>query len=201
MTTGPRVDHNWIVGIVPQQARVLDLGCGDGTLLARLERENDVKGIGIEIEPICVQTCIGQGLSVIQADIDEGLQDYPDEAFDFVVLCRTFHLVKRPVFVLAESLRVGSRVLVSFENEAFWKKRLSFLVRGDLPADGGEKRIPEVVRLRNFLTVAKMEALINAEGIHVEKRLFSGNSRGGQIRQKPNIRSHIALYILQRANN
>ena len=138
---------------------------------------------------------------MIQADIDEGLQDYPDGVFDFVILCRTFHFVKEPAFVLAESLRVGSRVLVSFENEAFWKKRLLFLVRGDLPEDGGDNHCPEVVCPRNFLTVAKMEALINAEGIHVEKRFFAGNSRGGEIRQKPNMRSHIALYILQGGNN
>ncbi|HMF32334.1 MAG TPA: methionine biosynthesis protein MetW, partial [Candidatus Lokiarchaeia archaeon] len=152
-TTDRRVDHDWIVRNIPPQARlrVLDLGCGDGTLLDRLERENGVKAIGIDFAPEFVQICIEKGLSAIQADIDEGLQDYPDGAFDYVILCRTFHLVKQPIFVLAESLRVGNHVIISFENEAYWRKRLSFLVRGDLPADHGDRVIPEVTRVRNFL--------------------------------------------------
>jgi methionine biosynthesis protein MetW len=195
------VDHDWITNLIPPRSRVLDLGCGDGTLLARLQREKEVKGTGIDISPACVQSCIEKGLPTIEGDIDEGLQDYPDAAFDFVVLCRTLHLVKRPLWVLAEALRVGKRVILSFENEAYWRKRLRFLWKGDLPADGGTSDIPAATHPKNFLTVAKLEKLIGAQAIEVEQKIYSSKFTKGKIGRKPNFRAKIALYQLRCEHN
>ncbi len=195
------VDHDWITNLISPKSRVLDLGCGDGTLLARLEREKGVKGTGIDISPTCVQSCIEKGIPAIEGDIDEGLQDYPDEAFDFVVLCRTLHLVKRPLWVLAEALRVGKKVIISFENEAYWRKRLRFLFKGDLPADTGTCDIPAATHPLNFLTVAKMEKLIGTQALAVEQKKFSRKFSAGHIRRNPNLRAKIALYVLSQKRN
>ncbi len=195
------VDHDWITDIISPNSRVLDLGCGDGALLARLEQEKRVKGTGIDISATCVQSCIEKGIPAIEGDIDEGLQDYPEKAFDFVILCRTLHLVKRPIWVLSEALRMGKKVIISFENEAYWRKRLRFLLRGDLPADTGTCDIPTATHPRNFLTVAKMEKLIGSQGFVVEQKIFSRKFSAGQIHRKTNLRAKIALYVLSQKHN
>ncbi len=195
------VDHDWITDLISPGSRVLDLGCGEGALLAYLEMEKGIRGAGIDISPICVRSCIEKGIPAIEGDIDDGLQDYPDMAFDFVVLCRTLHLVKRPLWVLAEALRVGKKVIISFENEAFWRKRLRFLIRGDLPADNGACEIPTTTHPRNFLTVAKMEKIISSQAIVVEQKRCSPNFITGKIRRNPNLRAKIALYLLKLPRN
>ena len=195
------LDHDWITSLVSPASRVLDLGCGDGTLLARLEREKSVKGAGIDISPSCVQSCIEKGLPATQGDIDEGLHDYPNETFDFVILCRTLHLVQRPLWVLAEALRVGKKVIISFENEAYWRKRFSFLLRGDLPTDIASCNIPAATHPRNFLTVSKMEKLIESQAIEVEQKKFSRGFIAGELHRKPNFRAKIALYLLKNNHN
>ena len=102
-----RIDHSVILGLIPEGARVLDLGCGDGSLLEKLVKERRVRGTGIEIDDAGVRQCIEKGLPVLQGDIDEGLRDFPDGSIDHVILNQTIQAAKKPVVVLQEMLRVG----------------------------------------------------------------------------------------------
>ena len=116
-----RSDLKVIAELVPKQAKVLDLGCGDGALLDYLVREKDVRGSGIELSEAGVMTCMKRGLSVRQGKIEEGLADYPDQSLDAVVLSQTLPFLSHPAEILHEMLRVGERAIVSFPNWAYWE--------------------------------------------------------------------------------
>ena len=112
---------------------MLDLGCGDGELLAWLAENKDVDARGVEIVGAKVQRAIARGVSVYQGDIDQGLADYPDHAFDYVILSQTLQEVRHPLKVLREMLRVGSKAIVAFPNFGHWSVRLSHLWSGRAP--------------------------------------------------------------------
>jgi methionine biosynthesis protein MetW len=122
--------------MVTAGARVLDVGCGRGALLARLGAEKGVDGRGIELKQSRVAACVARGLSVIQGDADTDLVDYPDGAFDFVILSQTLPAVRRPFEVLRQMLRIGAHAIVSFPNAAHWRARLTFLGGGRVPIVG-----------------------------------------------------------------
>jgi methionine biosynthesis protein MetW len=135
MTTADllRGDERLIADLVPQGARVLDLGCGEGVLLERLRDKRGAHVRGVEIDLTKVAACIGRGLPVIQADLDEGLPFFADGSFDVVILSQTMQVVRRPDLVLAEMLRVGKRGVVSFPNFAHWRNRAHLALRGRMP--------------------------------------------------------------------
>jgi methionine biosynthesis protein MetW len=118
---------------IPQGARVLDLGCGDGALLQRLMRERGVCGQGVEIDAEAVFQCAERGVPVIQADLDEGLRQFPDKTFDVVVLEETLQTLSSPHEMLAEMLRVGRRGIVSFPNFAHWRVLVDLVTHGRMP--------------------------------------------------------------------
>jgi len=128
-----RADLQLIRDLIPEGRRVLDLGCGDGSLLAHLRDEKGCFVRGLEITPEGVAACLGRGLSVVQADLDEGLAGYPDDAFDVVVLSQTLQVVRRPAFVLREMLRVSGQGIVSFPNFGHWRVRAYLAFRGRMP--------------------------------------------------------------------
>jgi methionine biosynthesis protein MetW len=128
-----RSDQKLIADLVPEGARVLDLGCGDGALLEQLRDQRGAFVRGVEIDVDNIAACIGRGLSVIQADLDEGLPAFADDSFDVVVLSQTMQVVRRPRIVLTEMLRVGRRGVVSFPNFAYWRNRGFLSLRGRMP--------------------------------------------------------------------
>lgn len=128
-----RWEDQLIEQIIPQGATVLDLGCGEGELLEKLQRGKNVRGQGIEFDVNAVFGCIARGVPVFQIDLDSGLQGFTDDSFDYVVLEETLQTLRKPVELLQEMLRVGNRGIVSFPNFGFWKVRLDLLLRGKMP--------------------------------------------------------------------
>ena len=130
--TGARIDLVLMAEMVERGAKVLDVGCGDGELLRLLETRG-VDGRGIELSREGVNECVAKGLAVIQGDADTDLADYPDDAFDYVVLSQTLQATRHPRVVLEHMLRIGSRAVVSFPNFGHWRIRWQLLMRGRMP--------------------------------------------------------------------
>jgi methionine biosynthesis protein MetW len=128
-----RLDLKIITGFVAPGARVLDVGCGDGSLLQRLEEEKQVNGHGIELSQKGVNEAVARGLAVVQGDADHDLVTYPDDAFDFVILSQTLQATYNPRIVLEQLLRIGRKVIVSFPNFGNWRVRGQFVLRGRMP--------------------------------------------------------------------
>lgn len=132
-TKGLRLNYSIITEIIDKRAKVLDLGCGEGDLLAQLIEEKEVSGIGIEINQNAAISAMEKGLSVIQGDIDAGLKEFADKEYDWVILNQTLQSTEKPDYVMEEMLRVGKKAVVSFPNFAYWKVRFYLFFTGHMP--------------------------------------------------------------------
>ncbi len=133
---GLRVDLLAIANLIESNSRVLDIGCGDGALLQFLADSKDVDGRGIELTQAGVNACVSQGLSVVQGDADADLANYPEQAFDYVVLSQTLQATRNPQQVLLELVRIGRRAIVTFPNFGNWRVRWRLLIGGRMPMVG-----------------------------------------------------------------
>jgi len=122
-----------IANLLPPQSRVLDVGCGDGTLIEALIKEKSINARGVELEENKVKECISKGLSVIEGDAETELSQFPDKAFDFVILSQTLQAFYQPENVLAQLLRIGGKVIISIPNFGYWQIRASLLFFGKMP--------------------------------------------------------------------
>jgi methionine biosynthesis protein MetW len=189
-----RSDYAIIGDIVTPGARVLDLGCGEGELLQWLASNKNVDARGVEIAGEKVRRAIARGVSVFQGDIDDGLADYPDHAFDYVILSQTLQETRQPRRVLREMLRVGRRGIVAFPNFGHWRVRLSMLASGRSPRT---KLFPyEWYDSPNihFLTVQDFESLAALEGLVVERRYFLAGHRSVTV--LPNLLAEVAVFLV-----
>jgi methionine biosynthesis protein MetW len=191
-----RSDYAIIGEIVEPGTKVLDLGCGDGALLEWLAANKNVDARGVEIDSARVRTAIARGVSVFQSDIDQGLADYPDQAFDYIILSQTLQETRHPRAVLREMLRVGKRAIVAFPNFGHWRVRLSMLCSGRAP------RTPlfpyEWYDSPNihFLTVHDFEALAGLENLKVERKYFLSGHRN--VEWAANLMAEVAVFLVSR---
>ena len=128
-----KIGYDLVIDEIPEGARVLDLGCGDGTLLKLLHEQKKVSGFGVEISDECVRKKKKKGVYCYQADIDEGLSDYRDNSFDYVILNQTIQNTKRPDYVIKEVLRIGKKAIVSFPNFGYYRTRSYLMFKGTMP--------------------------------------------------------------------
>ena len=122
-----------IADLIESNTRVLDVGCGDGTLMEFLKDNKEIDVRGIEISKNNVQQCIGKGLTVIEGDAEQDLSQFPDGSFDFVILSQTLQAFLNPEKVISELLRVGKKAIVTIPNFGYWKVRLHLLIKGTMP--------------------------------------------------------------------
>ncbi|HLJ48788.1 MAG TPA: methionine biosynthesis protein MetW [Bryobacteraceae bacterium] len=191
-----RSDFAIISEIVAPNSKVLDLGCGDGELLAWLAEHKNVDARGVEISGQRVQRAIARGVSVYQGDIEEAVTDLPDATFDYVVLSQTLQETKTPLKVLREMLRVGRRAIVAFPNFGHWTVRLAHLWTGRAP----KTRLfphdwydsPNI----HFLTIDDFENLATREGWIIERRIYLQGQR--RVTIVPNLLAEVAVYEVTR---
>ena len=192
-----RPDLALIAAHVAAGSRVLDIGCGDGALMAALRDKRQCDARGMEIDPANVAECVARGLSVIQGDADADLAFYPDQSFDYAILSQTLQTTMRPDRVLEELLRIGRHAFVSFPNFAHWRVRASLLLGGRMPVT---RLLPvawyETPNIHH-VTVGDFRALVAERGIKVERAWFlSGGKPTGAT--GANLRAEHAIFLLSR---
>jgi methionine biosynthesis protein MetW len=178
--TAARVDHVFIAEMVEPSSRVLDVGCGDGSLLQLLTETKLVDGRGVEISRAGVNASVARGLSVIQGDADSDLSDYPDQAFDYAILSLTIQATRYPKTVLENLLRIGRHAIVSFPNFGHWKIRRDLLLTGRMPIT---RNLPEqwyATPDAHLCTIADFVALVREVDAQVEQAV-AFNSKGQRL--------------------
>jgi methionine biosynthesis protein MetW len=178
---------------------VLDLGCGDGELLARLIEQKQVRAQGIEISEEAIHHCVTAGLSVFQQGIDTGLTEYADKSFDYVILNQTFQQVKKPALVLKEALRVGKRVVVGFPNFCYLTDRFQIFFRGRVPVTASLPYEWYDTPNLHFLSIADFTAYCTKQDIVIEDAAFV--AKGGRVRVLPNLLGEVGLFLLYATKN
>src|SRR5271156_6326383 len=191
-----RSDYAIIGQIVEPGAKVLDLGCGEGELLEWLAENKGVDARGVEISGAKVQRAIARGVSVYQGDIDHGLVDYPDQAFDYVILSQTLQETRQPLEVLREMLRVGRRAVIAFPNFGHWRVRVSHLFTGGAPQT---KLFPhnwyDSPNI-HFLTIHDFEKLAVEQSWTVERRIFLNANH--KISAVPNLLAEVGVFLVRK---
>ncbi len=190
-----RVDYQLIEALIEPNSTVLDVGCGDGQLLANLMGDKNIKGEGIELNQELVLDCICRGLPVIQQDIEDGLDYYTDKSFDYVILSQTVQTVKNPEKVFKDLLRVGRKVIVSFPNFAHWRGRVHLTLLGKAPKTRqlpfSWHNSPNI----HFLSLKDFDRFCKKLGVKIEKRIPLAKTRLSPVRFAPNLFAEQAIYV------
>ena len=195
IATTDRADFAAIAAWIPKGASVLDLGCGDGSLLRYLKETRDVLGYGVEISDLDIVSCIANGVNVIQNDLDAGLADFEDGSFDFVILSQTLQAIRHTEPLIQEMLRVGREGIVSFPNFGHWRNRMDVL-RGNMPVSSELPyqwyNTPNV----HLCTLNDFEEFCRTYCIRITAR--SVMAGGHEVSLLPNLFGSTAVYRLQR---
>ncbi len=192
-----RPDLAIIADTIPKGARVLDIGCGDGALMAALRDRKGIDARGLEIESANVSAAVARGLAVVQGDADTDLVDYPDHGFDYAILSQTLQTTRRPDLVLDQLLRIGKQAFVSFPNFAQWKIRFAHMFGGRMPVT---KQLPhrwyDTPNIHH-VTIDDFKALVTERGVSIEGEwyLASEKARGSGL---ANLLAEHAVFLLKK---
>ena len=193
-----RVDYQLIESLIEPASRVLDIGCGDGELLARLAVEKNVKPEGIELEQDLVLACVDRALPIIQRDVERGLQNYADKSFDYVILSQTVQTLKDPKQVLNELLRLGRKVIVSLPNFAHWRCRAQLFFSGKAPVT---RQLPfnwhDSPNI-HFLSIKDFDRFCEQLAVTVRKKIPLAKTSVTPVRFVPNLFADQAIYVISR---
>jgi len=191
-----RLDHRVISELIQPQSTVLDLGCGEGELLTLLIKEKSVRGQGIEIDEQAIYKCVAKGLNVLHGDIDSGLSEYLDRAFDYVILNQSLQQVRHVETVFMDSLRVGKKVIVGFPNFAHYGARLQLCFKGKAPVTGS---LPfpwyETPNL-HFLSISDFHDYCREKRVTIERCECLGEK--GRVRFLPNVFAETGIFLISR---
>ena len=196
-----RRDLQIIADLTPQGARVLDLGCGTGELLAHLVRHKHVQGYGLDNDPGHINACVRKGVNVIDYDLDEGLDAFQSDSFDMVVMTETLQTIRRPDLLLDEMLRISRECIVTFPNFAHWRCRLLLATGGRMPVT---KHMPyqwfDTPNIHLF-TFRDFENLCRERSLHIAERFVVDQNyeTGPAINLWPNLFGMVAFYRLARS--
>jgi homoserine O-acetyltransferase len=190
-----RVDYELIESFIEPNSTVLDVGCGDGELLARLTADKGITGRGIELDQDLVLSCVGRGLAIVQRDIERELSSCADKSFDYVILSQTVQTIQDPERVFKELLRIGRRVVVSFPNFAYWRCRVHLSLFGRAPIT---PQLP--FRWHNspnihFFSLKDFDDFCARLGVHIEQKIPLAKTRLTPVRFLPNLRAEQAVYV------
>ena len=190
-----RVDYELIESLIEPDSSVLDIGCGDGELLANLTADKNARGAGIELDQDFVLACVRRGLPIIQHDVERGLENYADKSFDYVILSQTVQTLKNPENVFAELLRVGKKVIVSFPNFAHWRCRAQLFFAGKAPVTRqlpfNWHNSPNI----HCLSLKDFDEFCGKLGIKVEKKIPLIKTRISPVRFAPNLFAEQVIYL------
>jgi homoserine O-acetyltransferase len=196
---GHRVDYDMIVDLVDEGSRVLDIGCGDGELLERLILSRRVDGRGLELSQGNIVSCVRRGISVVQADVDKGLEALPDGSFDYVILSMTLQVIRRPEYVMNEMLRVGKKCIVSFPNFGFWKVRAQTILLGRAPVTRNLPYSWHRTPNRHVLSIKDFREYCAEHAVRIEQEIPL-NRKGlvWSARLWPNLLADEAVFVISR---
>lgn len=194
-----KIGYDLVIAEIPDGSRVLDLGCGDGTLLKLLHEQKNVSGFGVEISEEGVSQCVEKGVYCYQADIDEGLSDYRDNSFDYVILNQTIQNTKRPDYVIKEVLRIGKKAIVSFPNFGYYRTRAYLMFNGTMPVN---KLLPYQwydspnIHLLTIKDMIRMAPDFSFSIISEKHFSVSGIDRSNIISIAPNLLAEYGFFVI-----
>lgn len=198
-----RYDLKLISDLIEPDTKVLDLGCGDGTLLAYLKEHKNIIPYGVEISIKNIEKCIEKGVAVFHGDIDEGLADYQSNSFDYVILSQTLQVTKKPYKVILEMLRVGKKCIISFPNFGYIVVRLYLLFKGKMPK---LKFLPfEWYDTPNIhhLTIKDFKNFCKKNNIKILKEIFINyfGDKHRRIKIFPNLFSQYGIFMISKTDS
>ena len=196
-----KLNYEIITSLVGKGSKIIDMGCGDGELFKKLVDEKSVTGVGIELNQEKAIEAISKELSVIQADLDEGLGQFPDKSFDFAILSQTLQSTEKPDYVIDEMLRVGKKAIVSFPNFAYWKVRFYLMFKGKMPMSEALPydwyNTPNI----HLMTIKDFYDFCKSRNIKIQKSIFLTHGRENKnfwTRAVSGLFSEEAIFIISR---
>jgi methionine biosynthesis protein MetW len=196
-----KIEFKIIADLLPENSRVLDVGCGDGTLMNYLLKEKNIDVRGLELDEKNVETCISKGLSVIEGDAETELNQFPDKSFDYVVLSQTLQAFYNPVTVLDHLLRIGKASIVSIPNFGYWKVRADLLFFGRMPKTNSLPYKWYNTPNLHMCTIKDFYELCNDKEINMEKIVGINSNKTSLINNSniklKNLFSEVGIFLIR----